>query len=103
MSGGKVVVRFRVAEVTKRHTGLAVQQSATPRVPETQCQIGVPKVPRFESRELSRVTDGEVFLHGGVAPLHPRPEGLTLDADDEIVRGLIVAASLTAGHAATGR
>src|ERR1700674_5571927 len=99
MNGGKVVVRFGVLEATKGHADLAIQQTPIPRVPETQCEISIPKVPGFEARERSWVGS---ILRGGKPSLNPEPPDLTLDADDKIIRGLIVAAKLTAGHAATG-
>src|SRR5207247_2255109 len=99
MIGGKVVVPLRVPEITPRTTDFAVQQTPTPRVPETQCDITVPTVVGFKARERSRVG---FILWGGKASLDPRPPELALDANDPISRELIVAPGLTAGHAAAG-
>src|SRR6266567_4113598 len=99
MISGKVVVPFRVPEITPRTTDFAIQQTPTPRVPETQCDITVPTVVGFKARERSRVG---FILWGGKASLDPRPPELALDANDPISCELIVAPDLTAGHAATG-
>src|SRR6267154_1902575 len=49
MSGGKVVVRFYVAEVTNGRAGLAVKQIRTRHEPQSQCEISVPTVSGFEA------------------------------------------------------
>src|SRR5450759_2886978 len=99
MGGGKVVVRFRVAEATESRTDLAVQQTAIPSVAETKRDITVPKVLGFETRVLPGV---ECILGVSQRPLDAGPSELTFDTDDPILLELIVAASLTAQHAAIG-
>src|ERR1700722_449716 len=101
MRRGKVVVPFRIAEAAQHPARLDVQQihAAGKHVPDTQRDIAVPKVPRFEARECSRVSP---VLRGGKTPLDPRPEDLALDADEPTGRPLVIAAGLSAEHAAAG-